>query len=55
MKKKIYSKPETGVLQMDMPAILAGSLIKKAADSDYKDQNIQDSWNNPEDREIFAD
>ena len=36
MKKKEYKKPEMKVFQMETQAILAGSVIEKASDEDYR-------------------
>ena len=39
MKKKRYIKPVVSVMEMETTAILAGSVIQKAGDEDYSDEN----------------
>ena len=39
MEKKEYIKPEIAVLQMETLAILAGSLINKAKEEDYRNSD----------------
>ena len=55
MKKKRYIKPVVSVMEMETTAILAGSVIQKAGDEDYRDVNVKDFWDNPTDKRIWAD
>lgn len=42
MKTRMYIKPETVVIKVQTQAILAGSEIKMASDSDYDSENLDD-------------
>ena len=55
MKKKKYIKPVVSVMEMETTAILAGSVIQKASESDYSDDNVKDFWDNSTDKGIWAD
>ena len=55
MKKKRYIKPVVSVMEMETTAILAGSVIQKASDEDYHDENVKDFWNNSTNKGIWAD
>lgn len=55
MKKKKYIKPVVSIMEMETTAILAGSVIRKASDEDYSDENVKDFWDNPTDKRIWAD
>ena len=55
MKKKRYIKPVVCVMEMETTAILAGSVIQKAGDEDYRDENVKDFWDNETDKGIWAD
>lgn len=55
MKKKRYIKPVVSVMEMETTAILAGSVIQKASEADYSDEKVQDFWDNPTDKRIWAD
>ena len=55
MKKKRYIKPVVSIMEMETTAILAGSVIQKASDEDYSDENVKDFWVNPTDKRIWAD
>ena len=55
MKKKRYIKPVVSVMAMETTAILAGSVIQKAAEADYSDENVKDFWDNPTNKGIWAD
>ena len=55
MKKKKYIKPVVSVMEMETTAILAGSVIRKAAEEDYSDEKVQDFWDNPTNKGIWAD
>ena len=55
MKKKKYIKPVVSVMEMETTAILAGSVIQKAADVDYNDEKVKDFWDNQTDKRIWAD
>ena len=55
MKKKRYIKPVVSVMEMETTAILAGSAIRKAGDEDYSDDKVQDFWDNPTNKGIWAD
>ena len=55
MKKKRYIKPVVSVMEMETTAILAGSDIQKASEADYSDDKVQDFWDNPTDKGIWAD
>ena len=55
MKKKKYIKPVVSVMEMETTAILAGSVIQKAAETDYSDEKVKDFWDNQTDKRIWAD
>ena len=55
MKKKKYIKPVVSVMEMETTAILAGSVIQKAAEEDYSEENVKDFWDNQTDKRIWAD
>ena len=55
MKKKKYIKPVVSVMEMETTAILAGSVIQKAEEEDYSDENVKNFWDNQTDRGICAD
>ena len=55
MKKKKYIKPVVSVMEMETTAILTGSVIQKAADVDYSEENVKDFWDNSTDKRIWAD
>ena len=55
MKKKRYIKPVVSVMEMETTAILAGSVIPKASEEDYSDEKVQDFWDNPTNKGIWAD
>ena len=55
MKKKKYIKPVVSVMEMETTVILAGSVIRKAADEDYREENVKDFWDNSTDKRIWAD
>lgn len=55
MKKKEYIRPEISVLQLEVQAILANSQIRMASDDDYTDEEMDDYWDNPESKDIWAD
>ncbi len=55
MKKKKYIKPVVSVMEMETTVILAGSVIRKAAEKDYSEENVKDFWDNPTDKGIWAD
>ena len=55
MKKKKYIKPVVSVMEMETTAILAGSVIWKAAEEDYSDENVKDFWDNSTNKGIWAD
>ena len=55
MKKKKYIKPVVSVMEMETTAILAGSVIQKAAEEDYSDEKVKDFWDNTTDKRIWAD
>ena len=55
MKKKKYIKPVVSVMEMETTAILVGSGIQKAADVDYREENVKDFWDNPTNKGIWAD
>ena len=55
MKKKRYIKPEVSVMEMETTAILAGSVIRKASEEDYSDDNVKDFWDNSTNKGIWAD
>ena len=55
MKKKKYIKPVVSVMEMETTAILAGSVIRKAAEEDYSDENVKNFWDSSTDKRIWAD
>ena len=55
MKKKKYIKPVVSIMEMETTVILAGSVIQKASEADYSDENVKDFWDNPTDKGIWAD
>ena len=55
MKKKKYIKPVVSVMEMETTAILAGSVIQKAKEEDYSEENVKDFWDNTTNKGIWAD
>ncbi len=55
MKKKKYIKPVVSVMEMETTAILASSVIEKAAEEDYSNEKVQDFWDSPTNKGIWAD
>ena len=55
MKKKKYIKPVVSVMEMETTVILAGSVIQKASDEDYREENVKDFWDNETNKGIWAD
>ena len=55
MKKKRYIKPVVSVMEMETTAILADSVIQKAAEDDYSDEKVKDFWDNSTNKGIWAD
>ena len=55
MKKKKYIKPVVSVMEMETTAILAGSVIQKAAEEDYSEDNVKNFWDNETNKGIWAD
>ena len=55
MKKKKYIKPVVSVMEMETTAILAGSVIRKAAEADYSEETVKDFWDNSTNKGIWAD
>lgn len=55
MKKKKYIKPVVSVMEMETTAILASSGIQKAAEEDYREENVKDFWDNETNKGIWAD
>ena len=55
MKKKRYIKPVVSVMEMETTTILAGSVIEKAAEDDYREENVKDFWDNSTNKGIWAD
>ena len=55
MKKKKYIKPVVSVMEMETTAILASSVIEKAAEDDYSNEKVQDFWDSPTNKGIWAD
>ena len=55
MKKKRYIKPVVSVMEMETTVILAGSGIQKAAEDDYREENVKDFWDNSTNKGIWAD
>ena len=42
-------------MEMETTAILAGSVIQKAGEADYRDENVKDFWANPTGKRVWAD
>ena len=55
MKKKKYIRPVVSVMEMETTVILAGSVIQKAAEEDYSDENVKNFWDNETNKGIWAD
>ena len=55
MKKKRYIKPVVSVMEMETTVILAGSVIRKAAEEDYREENVKNFWDSSTDKGIWAD
>lgn len=55
MKKKKYIKPVVSIMEMETTAILAGSVIQKAAEEDYSEDNVKNFWDNETNKGIWAD
>ena len=55
MKKKRYIKPVVSVMEMETTAILAGSVIQKAGDEDYSEENVSNFWDSKDSKSIWAD
>ena len=55
MEKKRYIKPVVSVMEMETTAILASSVIQKAAEDDYSDEKVKDFWDNETNKGIWAD
>ena len=55
MKKKRYIKPVVSAMEMETTAILAGSVIQKAAEEDYSEEKVKDFWDNETNKGIWAD
>ena len=55
MKKKRYIKPVVSVMEMETTVILAGSVIQKASDEDYREENVKDFWDSSTNKGIWAD
>ena len=55
MRKKKYIKPVVSVMEMETTAILAGSVIQKAAEEDYREENVKSFWDNSTNKGIWAD
>ena len=55
MKKKRYIKPVVSVMEMETTAILAGSVIQRASEEDYRDENVKNFWDSSTDKGIWAD
>ena len=55
MKKKRYIKPVVSVMEMETTAILAGSVIKKAEEDDYSNDNVKNFWDSSTNKGIWAD
>ena len=55
MKKKRYIKPVVSVMEMETTAILAGSVIQKAGDEDYSEENVSNFWDSKDNKRIWAD
>ena len=55
MKKKKYIKPVVSVMELETTAILASSVIKKAKEEDYSDDNVKNFWDSSTNKGIWAD
>ena len=55
MKKKKYIKPVVSVMEMEATAILASSVIEKAAEDDYSNDNVKNFWDSSTNKGIWAD
>ena len=55
MKKKRYIKPVVSVMEMETTAILASSVIEKAAEEDYSNDNVKNFWDSSTNKGIWAD
>ncbi len=55
MKKKKYIKPVVSVMELETTAILASSVIKKAEEEDYSDDNVKNFWDSSTNKGIWAD
>ena len=55
MKKKKYIKPVVSIREMETTAILASSVIQKAEEADYREENVKNFWDNTTDKGIWAD
>ena len=55
MKKKKYIKPVVSVMEMETTAILASSVIEKAAEDDYSNDNVKNFWDSSTNKGIWAD
>ncbi|MBU9909182.1 hypothetical protein KTQ96_14775 [Prevotella copri] len=55
MKKKKYIKPVVSVMEMETTAILASSVIEKAAEEDYSNDNVKNFWDSSTNKGIWAD
>ncbi len=55
MKKKKYIKPVVSVMEMETTAILASSVIEKAEEEDYSDDNVKNFWDSSTNKGIWAD
>ena len=55
MKKKRYIKPVVSVMEIETTAILASSVIEKAAEDDYSNEKVQDFWDSSTNKGIWAD
>ena len=53
MKKKRYIKPVVSVMEMETTAIIAGTVITKASEEDYSNENVKDFWDT--NKGIWAD
>ena len=54
MRKKKYIKPVVSVMEMETTAILAGSVIQKAAEADYSEEKVSNFWDK-DSKSIWAD
>lgn len=55
MKKEKYIKPVLSVMEKRTTVIFANSVIQKAAEEDYSDENVKDFWDNSTNKGIWAD